>query len=147
MLFLGNPLLSDDRIGLELGTLLKDMLEERGFDVVIVEKMGLTLLDYIQERDLVFLVDSVKTGKHPVGTVFMCTIDQFPAPSTFSPHYAGLPEVLSLLKILNTVCEVQVIAIEVKDPYTIGEQLSLEVKEKLRELAERVYNILNRFIP
>jgi hydrogenase maturation protease len=142
VLFLGNPLLSDDRIGLELGMRLKERLEQKGYEVKLEEKAGLALLDYLWDRDEVIIVDSIKTGSHQVGEVFTPSVKELSTTTVVSSHYVGIPETLHLLKALdlNPRCRVHIITIEVDDPYTISERLSTKLKESLAKVEEEVYH-------
>jgi hydrogenase maturation protease len=142
VLFLGNSLLSDDRIGLELGMRLKERLEQRGYEVKLEEKAGLALLDYLWDRDEVIIVDNIKTGSHQVGEVFTPSVKELGTTTVVSSHYVGIPETLYLLKALdlNLQCRVHIIAIEVDDPYTISEKLSTKLKESLAKITEEVYH-------
>jgi hydrogenase maturation protease len=141
VLFLGNPLLSDDRIGLELGMRLKERLEQRGYEVKLEEKAGLALLDYLWDRDEAIIVDSIKTGSHQVGEVFTPSVEELGTTTVVSSHYVGIPETLHLLKALdlNLQCHVHIIAVEVDEPYTISEELSKDLRENLEEITEEVY--------
>jgi len=77
VLFLGNPILADDKIGLVLGEMLKPMLESEGHEVEILEKTGFSLIDYLENRRAAVIVDSVKTGKHEVGEIVTIRPEDF----------------------------------------------------------------------
>lgn len=141
VLFLGNSLFSDDRIGLELGDRLKERLQKKGYEVEVTEKSGLTLLDHMEKSNEVIIVDSIRTMKHPVGMVLTPSIEEFDTLSVFSPHYAGIPETLKILKALdlNPNCSIQIVAIEVEDPYTVSAELGEKLKGKVDELEQEVY--------
>jgi Ni,Fe-hydrogenase maturation factor len=64
VLFLGSSILGDDRVGLVVGEMLKKRLESAGYEVEILEKSGFSLIDYLENREEVVIVGSVKTGKH-----------------------------------------------------------------------------------
>jgi len=141
VLFLGNPLFSDDRIGLELGTRLKNRLTQNGYSVELSEKSGFALLDYLEKYDNVIIVDSIYTRHNPVGKVLTPSIEEFKTFSVFSPHYAGITETLQILKALdmNPNCSINIIAIEIEDPYKISTQLSQKILNKIEDLEEEVY--------
>ena len=150
VIFLGNSIMKDDRIGLELGRRLKNELIGKGFDVEILERSGLGLIDYLEGRRLVIVVDSVVTNKYPTGSVLKLKVEDFRVCKGFSPHYAGLPEAVEVMKSLKLdVPKVYVIAVEVRDPYTPSMELTkeledkisdiaLEVKEKILEISDRI---------
>jgi len=141
VIFLGNRIFSDDRIGLEVGALLKDKLHSKGFDVEILESGGPILLDYLEGRESVAIVDSVKIEEACPGEVREISMEEFKKTSPASPHYMGLPEVLSMARQLGLTLpkKIVLIGIVVEDPYTVSEKLSDTLREKLGEIAEKVY--------
>ncbi|MCS7130060.1 MAG: hydrogenase maturation protease [Archaeoglobaceae archaeon] len=141
ILFLGNPIYSDDRIGLIVGEKLKNRFEEEGFEVEILEKSGYNLVDYIAGQEIVFVVDSI-VGE--VGEVVLIeNLEDLKILFPRSPHYSGLPESLELMKALNLAPKnFFVIGICVKDPFTISDKMSPELEEIVDFVAERVYNCI-----
>lgn len=146
VIFLGNSIMRDDRIGLEVGFRLKDELLRRGFDVEILEKGWLTLMDYMEDREIVIIVDSIITGENPVGSLITLHADDFKTHKSIFTHSIGLPETIELMKVLNFNYpkKVYIIAIEVKDFFTPSFELTKELKDKLDEISLSVLNkILN----
>jgi len=144
VLFLGNPIFRDDAVGIEVGKRLMGELEKMGIDMHILEKTGLSLLDYIHGYDMVIIVDGIRSNKHPVGHVYELDGDLMKSMSVFSPHYAGLPEALMAIHALELLRPnfIHIIAIETKDPYTIGDNISLEISEKLDSITKNVFDII-----
>ena len=145
ILFLGNAILSDDRIGLIVGEMLKEKLESEGYEVRILEKTGFSLLDYLENRDEVVLVDSVRTGEHRVGEIVSVNLDEFKQYAPFTSHYAGIPETLGLMKQLdlNPPKHFRILGIEVEDPYTISEKISDKLTMRLNELAQEIHKMIS----
>ena len=56
---------------------------------------GLYLLDDMEGFDRVVVVDAVRTGAHPPGTVLAFPLDALHAPEGPSPHAIGLPSALA----------------------------------------------------
>jgi len=144
ILFIGNSLLKDDRIGLIVGEKLKPTLESEGFQVEVVDKSGLSLIDYIEGRELVILVDSIMTSKHPVGEVVEVDLNKLESYSIWSPHYMGVPETLKIMELLSIPKpeKLFVIGIEVADVYTISEELSKELDQRIEEISSKVYGMI-----
>jgi len=144
VLFIGNYLYSDDKIGIIVGEKLKNKLINEGVDVEIMEKMGYSLIDVISNREIVIIVDSVKSSKWEIGEVMLLNIDEVDMYTPRSPHYSGLPEMLKLMKSLELgmPMKIYVIGIEVKDPYTISENLTPELVSKLDEIINKVYKMI-----
>lgn len=142
ILFLGNPIYSDDRIGLIVGERLKNRLEEEGFEVEILEKSGYNLVDYIAGQEIVFVVDSI-VGE--VGEVVLIeNLEDLKILFPRSPHYSGIAEAIELIKTLNLSPpeKLVVIGIGVKDPFTVSEKMSPELEEIVDFVAEKVYNCI-----
>ena len=140
-LFLGNPIFSDDRIGLAVGEILKEKLREKGYDAELSERGGLEVIDYLEGRDSAVIVDAVKTGKAAPGDVLELSIEELKVYAPRSPHYAGVPEAVDLMLQLglNPPRKLKVIGIEVEDPYTLSEKMSEELERRLEKIAEEVY--------
>jgi len=141
VLFLGNPILADDKIGLVLGEMLKPMLESEGHEVEILEKTGFSLIDYLENRRAAVIVDSVKTGKHEVGEIVTIRPEDFQRYAPFTSHYVGIPEALKMMKQLdlNPPEHIYILGIEVEDPYTVSEEMSQKLTERLNELSEGIH--------
>ncbi|MCS7119395.1 MAG: hydrogenase maturation protease [Archaeoglobaceae archaeon] len=141
VLFLGNSIFKDDQIGLIVGERLRDILIKDGYEVEIVEKTGLALMDYLEGRNRVIIVDSIMTSKANTGEVIEVDLEEVKYCSIFSPHYFGINEAVKTMELLelNPPKELKIIGIEVKDVYTISEDITDELKEKLEDIVERVY--------
>jgi hydrogenase maturation protease len=141
VLFLGNPILADDRIGLVLGEMLKPMLESEGHEVEILEKAGFSLIDYLENRPDAVIVDSVKTGNHEVGEIVTVKPEDFQQYAPLTSHYVGIPETLKMMRLLdlNPPQHIHILGIEVEDPYTISEELSKKLTDRLNELSEGIH--------
>ena len=146
VLFLGNSIFADDKIGLVLGEMLKPMLESEGHEVEILEKTGFSLIDYLENRRDAVIVDSVKTGKHKVGEIVTVKPEDFQQYAPLTSHYVGIPEALKMMMQLdlNPPEQVHIFGIEVEDPYTISEEMSQKLTVRLDELSEEIHkNVLS----
>jgi len=139
VLGLGNELLSDDGVGvLAVRALVKELRGQA--DVVETALHGLALLELFLGYRQAIVVDAICTGAHPPGTVLELNPDDLETVDSPSPHYTGLPEMLSLahqLK-LDFPPDVKIIAIEVVDPYTVGFELSDPVQQALPEFIGKI---------
>ncbi|MGB9023002.1 MAG: hydrogenase maturation protease [Candidatus Bathyarchaeia archaeon] len=146
VLFLGNSIFADDKIGLVLGEMLKPMLESEGHEVEILEKTGFSLIDHLENRRDAVIVDSVKTGKHKVGEIVTVKPEDFQQYAPLTSHYVGIPEALKMMTQLdlNPPEQVHIFGIEVEDPYTISEEMSQKLTVRLDELSEEIHkNVLS----
>lgn len=142
LLALGNDILGDDGIGLCAARALKDELEGL-VDVVETGEAGLALMELMEGYDRAVIVDAIMTGQHPAGTVLEldpAALRKVVAPS---PHYAGLPEVITLAERLGVVfpSELRILAMEVANPYEVCERFSPEVESGLPELVARIRSV------
>jgi hydrogenase maturation protease len=147
VLALGNDVMGDDGVGLAAARELRGRYPD-SVDVVESGEAGLALLELLEGYDRALLVDSIQTGRHEPGTVLSLPRDALRAVAAPSPHYAGLPEVFDLARRLNVSLprEIEVLAVEVKDPYTVREGLTAEVASAVPRVVERASAILDGWI-
>jgi hydrogenase maturation protease len=139
VLGLGNELLADDGIGIAAARALTAELDGVA-DVVECNLHGIALLDVILGYEKLIIIDAVKTGNVPPGTIIELTpsdLKPVPAPS---PHYAGLPELITLAGrlLLDFPQDITIFAVEIADHHTIGRPLSQPVARSLGDLVQRV---------
>jgi len=145
LLGLGNDLVTDDAIGLRVVEAMRGRLPpESGVDIACACEMGLSLLDWVEGYDRLVLVDAIQTGLLPPGSVHEMEASDFPQLPSLSPHFTGVGEMLALGRELGLRVpqQVHVLAVEVKDPFTIGHHLTPELEAALPSLLERVTNVL-----
>ncbi|MCS7125874.1 MAG: hydrogenase maturation protease [Aigarchaeota archaeon] len=148
IVFIGNSIFRDDRIGLIVGEKLRDNLMRDGCDVEIVEKTGLNLIDYLEAREKVVIVDSIMTSRHRIGEVLEIDIKGIESETVWSPHYIGVLETIKLMEMLSLdpPKKLMIIGIEVSDIYTISNEISKELEEKLDTITMEVYYKIGRFL-
>ncbi len=141
VIFLGNYLFRDDKVPLLIGESLRDKLERDGFTVYIVEKTGYILMEYLEGMDIVFIVDSIKTGRYEIGSIIVVKPEDFKIYSPLSPHYVGIPETLKLMSMLNLnpPKHTIIIGIEVEDPYTLDESISPSLAPIIDTISKKLY--------
>ena len=148
VLGLGNDILTDDAIGLHVVRELRQRLAGvEGVDVRETMEMGLALLDFIVGYRGLVLVDSIQTGKVVPGVIQEIDgtdLKQLPGPT---PHFLGVGETLALGRSLGLTMprDVRILAIEVADPLTLGEELTPAVAAAVKAAAERVVELARSF--
>ncbi len=148
VLALGNDILGDDAVGFlvadKLEELLSDELRSR-VDIVKSSQAGFYLLDYfLMGHDRVIVIDSI-IGSKPGEIVEIDLEDLRPALAP-SPHYSGLPEILSLLENLDSPTpDVEIYAITINEPH-IGTDISEPVKEASEKLARMLNERLRELL-
>lgn len=70
ILGMGNTLLSDDGVGIVIADRLRDVYEENEFvDVMETSWGGFRVIDLLSGYDSAIIIDAIKTGDQPVGTI------------------------------------------------------------------------------
>ena len=152
VLGLGNDILTDDAIGLNVVRRLREELAgDDRIDVRETMEMGLALLDYIVGYRAVLIVDSIQTGQAPAGTIHELDAASLKQITGRTPHFLGVGETLALGRQLGLAMpqEVRIVAVEVEDPFTLGTEMTpalqralpavlMRTRQALRELSDRV---------
>jgi hydrogenase maturation protease len=146
VLGLGNDLIADDAAGpiavrrmREAWQALEAAPPSARVEFVESSVSGVALLEDLVGHDRALIIDAVATGRAPPGTIHVLRPDDLGPVVAPSPHYAGLPEMLTLARelALDFPAEVSILGLEVVDPHTIGGPLSGEVTAALPALVER----------
>jgi hydrogenase maturation protease len=140
---LGNELISDDAVGILIARRLKSELNGVA-DVIESGLSGLALLDLLLGYDQAIIVDSISTGKDPPGTIIELEPDDLGHVMAPSPHYTGLPEIISIARELGLEfpSRIRIIAIEGKDLETIGGAMSSQIILSIEEVVKRIKELI-----
>jgi len=142
LLGLGNDILSDDAVGLNVAREIRRRLSESdGIEVRETSEMGLSLLDYFVGFDDLLLVDAVQTGQAPPGFLHEFDGNDLKILPTVSPHFLGVGEVLALGRRLGLAvpARVRIFAVEVADPFTVAAGMTPPLQQALQAIVERVF--------
>jgi hydrogenase maturation protease len=146
VLALGNDVMGDDAIGLHAARLLRGKIPE---SVTIREAPvgGFELMELMEGFERVLIIDAIAKGAPP-GTIHCLSASDFTAVVSSSPHYVGLPEVIQLAERLGIPfpVEIQILAIDVEDPYRIVEGLTPEAEAALPGVVERAVAIIGAWL-
>jgi hydrogenase maturation protease len=137
ILGLGNPILSDDGVGLVVAERLRGRVD--GVDVISTPLTGLHLLDLMVGYDALFLIDAMITTESPPGELKFISPDEVSLP-TLSSHGFNLLEILNLGKKLGlSVPELKwVYGITIGTGPAFGEEPSQELMEKVEAMASQI---------
>jgi hydrogenase maturation protease len=137
ILGLGNPILSDDGVGLVVAERLKGRVD--GVDVIATPLTGLHLLDLLVGYDALFLIDAMITTEMPPGELKFISPDEISLP-TLSSHGFNLLEILKLGKKLGlSVPELKwVYGITIGTSPAFGEEPSPELMKKVEAMASQI---------
>jgi hydrogenase maturation protease len=141
ILGLGNPILSDDRVGLEVARSLHSRRPPGSTALAEACAGGLELLHVLEGWRRVVIIDAVEPGRLAPGEVSELGLEELGQQQlALSPHLAGLGVCLDLGRVcgLSMPEEVRVFGVGVSDPYTFGECLTPEVEQALPELVAAI---------
>ncbi len=140
VLGLGNVLLEDDGVGAAAVALLLDRYEAPvGVRVLDGGTLGLSLLPYLAEADVVILVDAVRAEAKPGSFVRLAGEDVAPAVATrLSPHQIGVADLLDGARWLDRYPARVVLLGLVPESMELLVGLSRRVRPALPELVERI---------
>ena len=139
VLGLGNELLGDDAIGVLAVRRLQDELPEK-IHVTETSMYGMAMLDVILGYRHLIVIDAIKTGRWPVGTVVEIDPNGLGVVAAPSPHFSGLPEMQALAKTLKLDFpeQIAVFAVEIEDGTCFGAPVHPKVHRALDEVVRRV---------
>ena len=145
VLGVGNPILSDDGVGIHAARLLKD----EGIPDVEVEELpagGLELLDLVRGYDRVVIIDAIETKDGKPGDIYRLEEADFEkAVHGSSPHGINIATALALGRKLvpeQMPREVHFIAVEARELVQVSEELTPEVEKALPEVLRLVRGIV-----
>jgi hydrogenase maturation protease len=126
VLGMGNPILSDDGVGLVVAERLRSVPLPGTVEILESEVAGLRLLELLPGYSRVIIVDALKSGREP-GEVVRYEAKDFAGGHRYSSaHSIGLDTVIELGHRLGYPMpdDIVVYAVEAVDVETFGEELS-----------------------
>ena len=146
ILGLGNPILSDDGVGIWVARSLEGRLKQQEITVMETSMAGLDLLDLLVNFDRVILIDAIQTVGGKVGQIYRLEAEAFDATQhAAGPHDVNFATALELGNKLGLALPQQIIifAVEVEDVTTFSERGTPEVERMIPVCAEKVIQELN----
>jgi hydrogenase maturation protease len=147
ILGLGNPVVSDDSVGLRVAAELRPLLDGRS-DVEVSEDYcgGLRLMERLIGYDRAIVVDAIRTGAAP-GTIHHLTPEAIPTQRSASAHDVNLPTALEFGRQagmrLPENGAIRLVGIEVEDILTLGETCTPAVLAAVAPAVREVLAILD----
>ncbi len=152
VLGLGNDLFGDDGVGCQV---VQQLIKEREagkvpwapLDEVEMEACGLTglkLLDVVEGYGRVIIIDTIKKDNPVTGRISVLKgsdLRHIPGPSV---HYVSIPQAFSIGRAagLEVPTEIDVIALEAKNIYQMGEGLTDEMTQAIPEIIKTLQRLL-----
>jgi hydrogenase maturation protease len=139
---IGNPVLTDDGVGLKIADCLQDRLRNRpGVTVTQLCCGGINLMEAMAGHERAILIDAMTGGGGKPGTVYTFgRAGLFLTRNTWSSHDASLPVAMELGESvgLQLPADVRIWAVEADDVSTYGEHLSPDVQKAVLLVVEDV---------
>ena len=153
VLGLGNELYGDDGVGIAVVQRLKrDSKLKKEFsrhmtytDIEECSLTGFKLLDVVIGYDRLIIIDTIKRENPITGKVYILRHEDLryiPGPS---PHYVSIPQAVDIGKQLGleVPSKIDIIAVEAKNMYNLGEGLTPEMTEAIPEIIEKLKELLD----
>ena len=141
VLGVGNPILSDDGVGIHVARELKKR-SIPGVDVEELAASGLELLDVVRGYDKVVIIDAIQTTKGKPGELYILEEKDFEKSiHGSSPHGINIATALALGRKLvpnEMPKEVVFFAVEAEDLVNVSERLTPNVAKALPGIVEMV---------
>jgi hydrogenase maturation protease len=143
---LGNPLVTDDSVGLRVVEQLKPLLADR-HDVEVSEDHwgGLRLMERMIGFDRAIVVDAIQTGAPP-GTIHLLTPEGIATQRSASAHDVNLATALEFGRRAGAKVpensQIQLVGIEAADTLTFGERCTPAVEAAIPQAVEAVLKAL-----
>jgi hydrogenase maturation protease len=134
---LGNPIMSDDGIGLLVSRRVHERLE--GYDLDLACGAGMHVMDAILGYRKAVIIDSMVTGSFPVGSVVSVNPHSgLETRRAGRSHDIGFFEAIAVARACDAPLpeDIRLYGIEVEDPFTIGEKVSDAVMDRLEEIVD-----------
>jgi len=146
ILGLGNPLVTDDSVGLRVVEQLRPLLADRP-DVEVSEDYwgGLRLMERMIGFDRAIVVDAICTGAPP-GTIHRLTAEGIATQRSASAHDVNLATALEFGRQAGAHVphnrNVRLVGVEARDILTFGERCTPEVQAAVPRAVEAVLEAL-----
>jgi hydrogenase maturation protease len=144
---LGNPLVTDDSVGLRVVEAIRPRLADRaGVEVAEDYWGGLRLMERMIGFDRAIVIDAIQTGATP-GTIHLLTPEGIPTQRSASAHDVNLSTALQFGRQAGAHLpaneHIQLVGIEAEDTLSFGEQCTPSVQAAIPRAVEAVLTALS----
>lgn len=142
ILGVGNPIMTDDAVGLHVARRAARVLSQRD-DVEVKEshRGGLDLIDIMSGYEVAVVIDAFSVTNVEVGTLLVGNLEDVARTNhLYGAHGVDLPTALELGRRLGAdmPATVHLVGVVVVDAYTVGEEMNPEVAEAVEPAARVV---------
>ncbi len=139
---LGNPILSDDSVGIKASRLLKRRLQDmQDVDVMELHAGGLRLMDALTGYHRAIIIDAMTSGNCRPGTIRSLSLsDCGSARNMTCSHDTSLQTALKMGAMLGCALPavIKIWGIEAQDVETFGEELTAAVRKAVPRVVRQV---------
>lgn len=148
---LGNPILGDDGVGWVVAREVEERIRTEGGNVEVdyLSLGGLSLMERLIGYEMVILIDSLTTGKHPQGEVIIFTLEDLvdlTSGHTTAAHDTSLKTALVTGRQLGVALpedkDIHVVAIESRHVYEIQEGLTPAIAAAVPSAVQQTLDLL-----
>jgi len=139
ILGLGNPILTDDSVGIRIAQEIKAQCSQ--IDVTEASAAGFRVIDEIIGYDKLLIIDSIKTGKAEPGTLFKFNTEDFRNTLHFSsPHDISFFDAMEIMQAEREKLpsEIEIYAVEVQNTDTFSEQCTTAVEAAIPHVVQEI---------
>jgi hydrogenase maturation protease len=145
---LGNSLLGDDGVGWHVAEFLRQQPLSPGVEIDTLALGGIGLMERLIGYQRAIIIDALKTGHFPTGSVHSFRLDELENPFAGhlgSAHETNLQTALELGRSLGAVLPDEIILIAIESPYVydFSDQLSPQVAAAVEIAAQLVSNLVS----
>jgi hydrogenase maturation protease len=147
---LGNPLISDDSVGLRIAARLRERLAGRQ-DIEVTEDYwgGLRLMERMIGYDAAIVVDAICTGATP-GTLHHLTVDMVATQKSASAHDVNLPTALAFGRQAGAHLpldqHVRLLGVEAEDVINFSDRCTPAVSAAIDPAVDEVVRLLDELL-
>jgi hydrogenase maturation protease len=145
---LGNPILSDDGVGIRVAQAVRERIGETEVEFLEASLGGLRLAEQLEGYDRVILVDAIQTRGGVPGAIYRLTLDDIPTYNADGAHDASLRTALQLVRQQGgktpDADAVAVVAIEAVNMLVFGETLTAAVQAAIPAAVQAVLDELGK---
>lgn len=139
ILGIGNPILTDDGVGIQIARKLKEA--RPGLEIEESNEAAIVLLDYLVGYEKLIIVDSIRTGHGRPGELYKLALEDFKTSADCtSSHGIDIATAFEVGRTLgcNMPTAVSIYAVEVMDNENFSEQCTAEVEKEIPSIVTRI---------
>jgi len=139
ILGMGNPLLSDDGVGLLIAEAVGRRIDITKVDVISTTDVGFSILDLVIGYDIVFVIDALTTGERKVGKIVKME-EKGLTLHLFSSHGVNFYDLLQFGRDMGYKMPRVggIYGIEIGKKVAFGEDISPRLAKKIPDIVDRI---------